>query len=86
MTTDTDWNTFLAALSAASPLAFPLAGKPCCVLDLSAGNPTLGGFDPGVTPDFTAFIERQTAVAGADYAVMAVNGATLGHGGFLALR
>jgi membrane protein implicated in regulation of membrane protease activity len=25
-------------------------------------------------------------VAGADYAVMAVNGATLGHGGFLALR
>lgn len=68
MNVDTDWNTFLAALPAASPLAFPLAGKPCHVLDLSADNPALGGFDPGVTPDFTAFIERQTVAAGAAYA------------------
>ncbi len=68
MNLDTDWNTFLAALPAASPLAFPLASKPCYVLDLSADNPALGGFDPGVTPDFTAFIERQTVAAGAAYA------------------
>ena len=68
MNLDTDWNAFLAALPAASPLTFPLASKPCHVLDLSADNPALGGFDPGVTPDFTAFIERQTVAAGAAYA------------------
>jgi murein DD-endopeptidase MepM/ murein hydrolase activator NlpD len=65
---DTDWSTFLAALPAASPLAFALASRPCCRLDLSPGNAALQGFDPGVTADFTAFIERQIADAGADYA------------------
>lgn len=58
----------LATLPCASPLAFALADLPCCKLDLSAGNPALGGFDPGVTPDFAAFICRQMAAAGARYA------------------
>jgi murein DD-endopeptidase MepM/ murein hydrolase activator NlpD len=68
MTLETDWPTFLAELPAASPLAFALASRPCYRLDLSPGNAALQGFDPGITADFTAFIERQIADAGADYA------------------
>ena len=64
----TDWNTFLAALAAVSPLPFALHSRPCCRLDLSAGNPALQGFDPSVTADFSAFITQQIAAAGADYA------------------
>jgi murein DD-endopeptidase MepM/ murein hydrolase activator NlpD len=68
MTADTTWHALLAALPSASPLGFALASQPCCTLDLSAGNPALGGFDPGVTADFSAFIWQQMADAGAGYA------------------
>ena len=68
MTADIPWNALLAALPCASPLAFALASQPCCVLDLSPRNPALHGFDPGITPDFTAFIWRQMAAADASYA------------------
>lgn len=68
MTPSTHWHELLAALSSASPLAFELASQPCCKLDLSAGNPTLRGFDPGITADFTAFIWQQMTDAGAGYA------------------
>ena len=68
MTSNTSWNDLLAALPSASPLAFPLASKPCCKLDLSANNPDLCGFDPGITADFTAFVWQQMAAAGAHYA------------------
>lgn len=64
----TDWNTFLGSLPAASPLPFALHSRPCCRLDLSDGNPALQSFDPGVTADFSAFIEQQISAAGADYA------------------
>ncbi len=62
------WNSFLAALPAASPLHFALHSRPCCKLDLSAGNPALQRFDPGVTMEFCAYIEHQIFSAGADYA------------------
>ena len=65
---NTEWDAFLAALPAASPLVFALHSKPCCRLDLSPDNPALQGFDPGITAHFTAFIEQQLAGAGADYA------------------
>ncbi|MEY3516507.1 MAG: hypothetical protein RIS67_724, partial [Pseudomonadota bacterium] len=68
MTVTADWNGFLAELPAASPLPFALHSRPCCRLDLSAGNPALQGFDPGVTADFSAFIDQQISAAGADYA------------------
>jgi murein DD-endopeptidase MepM/ murein hydrolase activator NlpD len=68
MMLNTEWHSFLAALPAASPLPFALHSRPCCRLDLSAGNPSLQGFDPGVTADFSVFIEQQIADAGADYA------------------
>ena len=65
---NTDWNTFLGALPAVSPLPFALHSQPCCRLDLSAGNAALQGFDPGVTADFSAFIEQQITAAGAVFA------------------
>jgi murein DD-endopeptidase MepM/ murein hydrolase activator NlpD len=68
MTADTSWNAYLAALPCASPLAFPLESLPCCALDLSARNPALRGFDPGITPDFIAFIGQQIAAADARFA------------------
>lgn len=68
MTTNIHWNTLLAALPSASPLAFPLTSQPCCTLDLSASNPALRSFDPGITPDFTAYIWQQMSAAGASYA------------------
>jgi peptidoglycan LD-endopeptidase LytH len=68
MTTDTHWQALLSDLACTSPLAFPLASRPCCKLDLSAGNRALQGFDPGVTADFTAFIRQRMAAANADFA------------------
>lgn len=68
MTSDAHWDVLLAAMPCASPLAFPLASQPCCKLDLSADNPALRGFDPGITADFSAFIRRQMSAAGARFA------------------
>lgn len=65
---DAQWPALLAALPSASPLAFALAGEPCCRLDLSPDNPALRGFDPGITADFTAYIWQQMAAAGARFA------------------
>ena len=45
---NTDWNTFLGALPAVSPLPFALHSQPCCRLDLSAGNAALQGFESPV--------------------------------------
>jgi peptidoglycan LD-endopeptidase LytH len=68
MTADNTWNGLLATLPCASPLEFPLASQPCYALDLSSSNAALHGFDPGITPDFTAFIERQMTAVGARFA------------------
>ncbi len=68
MTTNTQWHTLLAALPSVSPLAFPLASQPCYKLDLSADNPALDGFDPGITADFSAFIWQQMTNVGAKFA------------------
>lgn len=68
MTSGMHWQALLSELPCASPLAFPLDSQPCCKLDLSAGNPALHRFDPGITADFTAFIWQQMAADGAGYA------------------
>jgi murein DD-endopeptidase MepM/ murein hydrolase activator NlpD len=58
----------LAELPAASPFAFDLNSRRCHRLDLSEANPTLQGLDPADSADFGAWIARQLAAAGADYA------------------
>lgn len=64
----TDWPQLLRSLPVASPLGFDLNQARCLALDLSAGNPCLGHFDPLDTARFSAWIDAEIAAAGADYA------------------
>lgn len=64
-------NTFqslLAALPVASPLPFDLNSERGMRLDLSEHNPALGGFDPGDTDAFSAFVEGEIKLNQARYA------------------
>ncbi|TXH02606.1 MAG: peptidase M23 [Nevskiaceae bacterium] len=64
----TDWQRALAGAAVASPLPFELNARRCLRLDLGGGNAALNGIDATNPAAFSAWIARQIADAGADYA------------------
>ncbi len=62
------FESLLARQVVASPLPFDLNAEPALRLDLSPHNPALGGFDPGDTALFSAFVHGEISRHGVRYA------------------